>query len=225
MIKITPKAFFFDFDGVICDTEKLHMSAIQKVLSEESIFFDENYFFSNLYGQDDKSVFKQLFHCHKQKLTAQRLENILTRKNSLYQKLIETPHLFYPGVQNLINRLTTNNIPLAIVSCARSIEIRNCLKKEDLLTNFKFIVGSDNVTTCKPHPEGYQKAYTLMTKHVLGLPLEDCWVLEDSPTGVKAAKAAGLNTIAITNTTTAENLHAADHIVMNYSDIALSLKP
>jgi len=125
------------------------------------------------------------------------------------------------GVLELIHKLEQKNIPMAIVSGALKNEVEACLIKSDLRKYFKFIICADMVSTSKPHPESYTMAFEYMNKIIPNLTFNDCWVLEDSPTGLASAKGAHLNTIGITNTTSSENLELADLIVDDYSEIEI----
>jgi sugar-phosphatase len=72
---------------------------------------------------------------------------------------------------------------------------------------FEVVVSADDISRSKPDPEGYQKAV-----RVLGLDNQDCVIVEDSPSGVQAGKAAGIDVIAVTHTHGAIELSQADVI-------------
>jgi sugar-phosphatase len=81
------------------------------------------------------------------------------------------------------------------------------LSAADLRDHFEVIVAAEDVTRCKPDPEGYQTA-----RAALGLPTRDCVVIEDSRPGLEAARSAGLRCAAITTSHTAAELGEADLI-------------
>jgi beta-phosphoglucomutase len=221
MVQISPKAFFFDFDGVICDTEKLHMLAALYVLKPHEIKFTENYYFEKLFGYDDKGLFEHLFESTGQKLNKETLKQLITEKNTVFMDQIESAIIYFDGVVELIQSLHAKSIPLAVVSGALSQEVEACLKKGKLDRYFQFTVCADNVSRSKPHPECYMTAYQKMLANIPGLLPDDCWAIEDSPMGIESAVGAGLNVIGITNTTAAPVLSVADYVIDHYREIEI----
>jgi mannitol-1-/sugar-/sorbitol-6-phosphatase len=78
----------------------------------------------------------------------------------------------------------------------------------------KTLVSADDVTKGKPHPEGY-----LVAADKLGVAPEDCVVIEDAPAGIAAARAAGMNVVAVTTTFEAHELSDADAVVETLGDV------
>ena len=97
--------------------------------------------------------------------------------------------------------LQENDIPMAICSGALLTEIEMILRQSNLPDLFGVIVSADHVSKGKPDPEGYIKTLKRMNENSQNeiLPGE-CVVIEDSHWGLEAAKAAGMNSIAVTNT-------------------------
>lgn len=221
MIQISPKAFFFDFDGVICDSEKAHMFSTMKAIKEHNIQFSEDYYFEKLFGFDDVGLFEHLFAKHGKELSPQTLKELMVSKNVEFMETIEEHILFFDGVKDLILRLHENKVPLAVVSGALSSEVKACLKKGKLDSYFEFIVCADHVRRSKPDPESYEKAFEKMVVKVPDLELQSCWVLEDSPTGISSAVGAGLKVIGITNSAAAPVLSEADVVIQDYSEIQM----
>jgi HAD superfamily hydrolase (TIGR01509 family) len=98
---------------------------------------------------------------------------------------------FMPGAKELLTELRDAGIALALVSASPRIIVDAALGHVQPLP-FKTTISSDDVTQTKPNPEGYLKAATL-----LGVNIENCLILEDSLTGVKAAQASGAKVIAV----------------------------
>lgn len=221
MIRIRPKAFLFDFDGVICDTEKLHYLSTLKTIGSHNMSLEAEYYFEKLFGFDDRALFDRIYQIHGKKLDKKTLKQLMVEKNEEFMRLVESKVIYFDGVAQLIVKMSEAKIPLAVVSGALSHEVEACLKKGKLDRYFLFSVCADHVRLSKPDPESYERAYLKMGSHVTDLKLKDCWVLEDSPTGIASAKAAGLPVIAITNSAKKENLTDADHIIANYDEIEL----
>jgi len=98
---------------------------------------------------------------------------------------------FMPGAKKLLSQLQGRDIPLALVSASPRLIVDAALKHVQPIP-FKVTVSSDDVLETKPNPEGYLKAAT-----DLGVNITNCLILEDSATGVQAARASGAKVIAV----------------------------
>ncbi|KAK9765723.1 DL-glycerol-3-phosphatase [Basidiobolus ranarum] len=106
------------------------------------------------------------------------------------------------GVKNLLAKIPPKKLGICTGGTQYHAETRlsQCgIEKPDILT------GGDQVVRGKPDPEGY-----LMTAKKLGMAPEDCIVFEDSPAGVRAARAAGMNCVACSTTHSVEQLKDAN---------------
>lgn len=103
--------------------------------------------------------------------------------------------------------LVDHNTALALVTGSNNAEATAALAATSLSNVFSTIVCAEDITHGKPHPEGY-----LLAAERLGVAPHDCIAIEDSPSGCRAAKAAGMTCIAITNTHSATELTDADYI-------------
>lgn len=96
------------------------------------------------------------------------------------------------GVHELLAELAKRGIPTAVATSSRSNHALGHLGAAGILGTFQAVVTRDDVTNPKPHPEPYLKA-----THLLGLEPQHCLAVEDSHAGVRAASAAGLQTIMV----------------------------
>jgi HAD superfamily hydrolase (TIGR01509 family) len=101
---------------------------------------------------------------------------------------------------------------MAVVSGAPRREVRQVLERFGLSDYFSQIITGEDITLSKPHPEGYLKAAAM-----LQVPPSACVVVEDAPNGIKAAKRAGMDCIAITTSHDEHELSAADWVVRRLS--------
>mgnify|MGYP006274603863 CR=1 FL=1 len=104
---------------------------------------------------------------------------------------VSTKAEFMPGAKDLINNLSIIGTPLALVSASPRGIVDAALKHLQPIP-FKATISSDDVKFTKPDPEGYLKAAQL-----LGVNIRNCLILEDSATGVTAARASGAKVIAV----------------------------
>ena len=224
MTKIQAKAFFFDFDGVVVDSEKLHMISALKTSQNHGIEFTEEFYFDKLLGFDDVGLFEYLWKENSKNLTKEELQNLIQKKNEEFLKALESEIIFFDGVKSFIKSIHQAKIPMAIVSGALQNEIQKCLEIGHLKEYFQFIIAADDVLCSKPDPESYQMAFDGMKAIVPNLTQDDVWVIEDSPAGIHSAKGAHLNVIGITNSLKRAFLTEANLIVDHYKEVEITKK-
>ena len=110
--------------------------------------------------------------------------------NLMVNKISQTA-TFMPGAKELINNLSLVGIPLALVSASPRVIVDAALNHFQPIP-FQTTISSDEVTVTKPDPEGYLKA-----ARTLKADIRNCLILEDSATGVAAARASGARVIAV----------------------------
>jgi sugar-phosphatase len=114
----------------------------------------------------------------------------------------------YPGAIELIHGLAKQKVPLALVTGSLRSEAEIVLKTFDIAKYFTKVITAEDTTLAKPNPEGYLKAAV-----ALECDPTDCIVIEDSPNGVRAARAAGMKCLAVTTTHLPDELSEANSIV------------
>ena len=130
----------------------------------------------------------------------------------------------FEGVENFIRKME-KDFALGVVSMARREEIEYVLDALDLLDCFQAIISAEDVSTHKPNPECYHTGFNLIDAARIrrgSNPMihADCLVIEDAPPGIVAGRSAGLKTLGITNTVSAERLReaGADAVSQSLSD-------
>ncbi len=121
----------------------------------------------------------------------------------------------YPGAVELMEKL--QNRPLAIVTSG-SRRVAEARLGHVGMAMPKVLICGDEINAGKPAPDGY-----ILAARRLGMEPADCAVIEDSPVGVEAAKAAGMRVIAVTSTHRADELERADAVVSHLTKIGLGL--
>lgn len=206
------KAIFFDFNGVIIDDEPLQMAAYQQVLSDHGIDLTATDYYSAL-GMDDMHFVRAAFARDKKVLADEVLRMILERKAVHHRKLIENELPLFPGVITFL-KATSRHYSLGLVSMATRTEIEYTLNRARLQSLFSVIVSAENVNVCKPAPDCYRIALKKLNTRrgearLLPLLPRECLIIEDSPPGIASGRQAGMRTLGLTNTVTAEALRAA----------------
>ena len=209
------QAIIFDFDGVIADTERLHLRAFREVLAGQGVELTEADYYARYLGLDDYHVLRAVARDCGLTPDDTRLAEILHDKAARYERLIATTAVLYDGVEQRL-REWSREVPLAIASGALRSEIERILQRNDLLSCFAAIVTAKDVARGKPAPDPYLTA--LERLHVAAraeaLPSPGgCVVIEDSLPGIEAARAAGMRTVAVTTNYSAERLANADLVV------------
>jgi HAD superfamily hydrolase (TIGR01509 family) len=213
---MTP-AIVFDFDGVLADSEPLHLQAYQEVLSSFGQTLTSEEYYARYLGYDDEGLFTRLADAHGWPMDRQKLDALIAEKRRVFDAVIERTDVLYPGAIACVERLA-GAFPLGIASGALRHEIEAILKRRGLDRHFRFIVASGDTPESKPAPDPYRRAAGLH-----GLSPADCLAIEDSRWGIQSAKSAGLSCIAITHTYPAESLGLADRIVRSLDEIDATL--
>jgi HAD superfamily hydrolase (TIGR01509 family) len=209
------RTIIFDFDGIITDTEPVHMKAWLEVLNSLYISFDEDEYYSCYVGLNDRDFLDAVGDNHDHEFTDREKGVLIERKAIASHRILEERIPLIPGVDEIVPQLA-KKYPLAICSGAQKSEINFILTQLGWLDHFRPIVTQEDVAKGKPDPEGFLFTLKHFQQHQeWDPPLEasQCLVIEDSPHGIEAAKAAGMPVVAITNSFSSEDLHDADRVV------------
>ena len=218
------KAAFFDQDGVIIDTERDGHRVSFNMTFKEFGFTDEwdvDYYHELLQIAGGKERMK---HHWKTKgfskpLTEEEIDNLVKemhkRKTAIFVELIESGKLpLRPGIHRFMKELMDAGIKIGVCTTSNEQAARAITEKILSDIHFDIVLAGDVVKNKKPDPEIYNLALTR-----LGLQPEECFVVEDSKNGVKAATAACMQTIVTTNGyTEKEDVSAGDVIVSSLGD-------
>jgi len=215
------KAIVFDFDGVLADSEPLHLRAYQQVLSRFGVEFSREDYYANYLGYDDEGVFTQLGERHGIPLDSAGVRALIAEKTRIFdasiESGIESGDILYPGATACVE-LMASRYPLGIASGALRHEIEAILRGARLDRHFRFIVASGDTPEGKPAPDPYRRAAALH-----GADPAQCIAIEDSRWGIESARAAGLACVAITTTYSREHLTVADRIVTSLDEFTPDL--
>ena len=213
----------FDFDGVIADTEPLHLRAYQDVLAQTPMVLSTGSYQEKYLGYDDVGVFTSLASDHKLSLTSDELDRLITTKGNRYTELLAKENVVFPEVESCLEKLAAR-LTLGIASGALHHEIEHILRNAGLRTHFSAIVGADDVNQSKPDPETYTRTIELLCSRLHRPVSASGFVaIEDSAWGISSARAAGLPCIAVTNTYKPNDLANATKIVSSLSDIDIPM--
>ena len=178
-----PKAFLFDLDGVLINSEPLHGQAWRKTAA----FYDFNLTKSQLKllrGRRRIDCANELVKLIPNKVT---LEELLTLHKPISRKLIMTAQAM-PGSESLVKRCHKDNIPMALVTSSsnESVDIKTAPHKWMDLFSIRILGDDKLLKEGKPAPDPY-----LLAAEKLNIAPEECWAVEDSISGVTSALQAG----------------------------------
>ena len=211
------EAVVFDFDGVLANSEPLHLRAYQQVLAARGVTLTRDDYYGKYLGFDDEGVFSRVSRTHGPAIGSAEMRGLIREKSVVFDRLIESDGLLYPGTAACVERMG-DAFPLGIASGALKHEILAILIRGGLEGRFQFIVACGDTAEGKPAPDPYRLAATLH-----GLPPSACVAIEDSREGIASAKAAGLACIGITHSYPAPVLRLADRVVDSLDDITPEL--
>src|SRR6185436_18489750 len=201
-------------DGVIADSERLHLLAYQQVLKGEGLALSKDAYLERYLGYDDVGVFKAIGKDQNSPMPPERVESLIERKGERYEALASAGEMLFPGAADFI-RTAAAVVPIAIASGALTHEIEEVLERAGLRSLFPVIVGADQTERSKPHPDPYLTAFAKLRAHS-GRDLI-AWrsvAIEDSKWGLQSARGADLRCVAVTNTYSEAELRTDAELVV-----------
>jgi HAD superfamily hydrolase (TIGR01509 family) len=198
-------ATLLDFDGVLVDSEPVHLAAFNDVLAAYGIVIGQREYEERYLSLDDAGVFRAVLLRGGRTLREEEVRALVAAKNPRFMARFEDAFRVFPGAAELVLRRAKRG-PVAIVSGALENEIIFALEKMGVRSAVTCIVSADRAPTSKPDPGPFLMALAELRR--LGGP-ERAVALEDSAGGVQAAKRAGLRCIAVTHSSSAESLLGA----------------
>ncbi len=206
------KAFLFDLNGTMVDDMSFHIKAWHRILNElgATITIEETKL--QCYGKNQE-LLQRIFP---NRFTIEEMNAMSLEKEKQYQKEF-TPHLkLLKGLDLFLKKANDATIKMAIGSAAIMFNINYILDGLQLQHYFNAIVSADDVVQSKPHPETFLKC-----AEKLNIAAKDCIVFEDSPKGVEAALAAGMQCVVLTTMHTKEEFSLYNNVIAiieNYED-------
>ncbi len=200
----------FDMDGVLTDSMPNHCLAWQRIFYRLGISVTREEILKREGEQGTATLKTMLSECGPCPPEDQ-IREILDEKEAIF-KSMERPPLF-PGARELVQELRDQGKKLALVTGTSRTEVTTNVP-QDFLCSFHAIVTGDQVNKGKPDPEPY-----LLALDELGGTPDNSLVIENAPYGIQSAKRAGLPCIALTTSLSASNLHEADKVIRDLSEL------
>ena len=183
-----PRALLFDFDGVLADTENVHVAAWQRTLDALGWEVPDEVC-ARAVEMDDRAFLAEVFAGRK--IKEGDIEGWVRRKQALTVSMLADSPRVYPGALDFIGRVR-DRLRLAVVSTTWRENIETVLRAAGLRDAFSVLVAKEDVRAVKPDPECYRLALSR-----LRIRPKQAVALEDSASGLAAARGAGIRTIAV----------------------------
>jgi HAD superfamily hydrolase (TIGR01509 family) len=199
------KAIIFDVDGVIFDSERIHVEAWHRVFGKRGITLDGKVYAAGVGVEDGKF----LTALQKQGVIPSTLspDALIAEKLPALLEIAEHGASFLPGMKKFLYALS-KRYTLAAASNSYEDFVMRLIEKGGIGDLFACILTRKDAKNPKPAPDIY-----LLCAARLGVKPKECCVVEDSPVGIKAAKAAGMKCAAVPFTLPPKMLKEADIIL------------
>ena len=215
------QAIVFDFDGVIANSEPLHLKAFQLALAQEGVELAAADYYAHYLGYDDVGMFEALARDRGIAMNGDAVGELVTRKGQRMQELLRSGSVVFPGATEFI-RAAAAVVPIAIASGAMRHEIEEVIDAAGMTDLFATIVAAGDTLQSKPSPAPYRLALERL-RESSGRDIDPrrAVAIEDSKWGLESAQGAGLRLVGVTNSYPAHELTGAELVVEGLQSLTL----
>jgi HAD superfamily hydrolase (TIGR01509 family) len=212
----SPAGLIFDMDGVLIDSEPLHKRAKELAFAEVGIVLSDS-IYDSYKGRPDATILPEILTARG--FPPETIQEVSRRKKQIYEEIEQELQAVDGAVEFVAWATSRYKIALATSATARNREAT--LGLLGIGDRFHAVVDASGHQRPKPDPEVF-----LIALEKLGLNASDCWIIEDSVNGLRAAKAARCFSAAITTTFDKSTLAAAgaDIVVDSFSELRALLE-
>ena len=207
------RAFLFDLDGTLAETDSLHLPTWVEVLEPRGIEVDEGFYREHISGKSSADIVRDLLP----DLSDEEGRSIFEAKEASFRERVgELEPL--PGLMDFLREIKGRGLKTGLVTNAPVENVEAILPALKLRDFFDTIVLSDETEAVKPHPAPYKEALKR-----LGVSPEEAVAFEDSASGIASAVGAGVPTVGISSTQEPDTLRKAGvfMVVEDFADRGL----
>ncbi len=183
------KAFVFDLDGTLMDSEIIWVYSIHEYLLDKGLNVSYDYAVDLVYGNPWEYIYDELERQYPE--LKSEMPNFIEKVYPYFYKHSEKIPLEIPSSIQLLKVLSKDYI-CAIVSGSYRRDVIEAIHRLGIEENISLYLGKEDYYPGKPHPAGYIKA-----GEILKVKPEQCVVFEDSTVGINSAKSAGMFCVAL----------------------------
>jgi len=195
------KGALFDMDGVLVDNMRVHAQAFAVFYERHGITEAERKdVLTEFSGLGNDEIMQRLFP-PEQLARLGGWQALGDEKEAIYRELYAPTIRPAAGLLDFLEALRSAGIRCAVGSSAGADNIAFVFDRCGFAPYFDAVIGSGNVTRCKPDPEIYLKAAA-----ALGVAPQACVVFEDARAGIEAGRRAGMKVVAVATTLPREEL-------------------
>jgi HAD superfamily hydrolase (TIGR01509 family) len=205
------KAFIFDFDGVIADTETVRMNDLKELLKTKNL---ADFDFNKAIGTKTAFFLEQTFP----ELKKEEIVEIVKKVRNLRFVHAEEYKLI-AGLQELLTFLKKQDYTIAITTGSEKKLVEKILEINKLSNYFDILVTGEDFTKSKPDTECFE-----ITLKKLNLEPKEVVVIEDSVAGIQAAKSLGCKVFGLKTYFDENQLSQADQVFQDHTEILDFLK-
>lgn len=210
------KAFIFDLDGTLIDSEMLWVDAMVAYLADHGCVISRQEMMKIIVGHSWFDIYRKVITLAP-KLTIVTIQEMAKELRAYYVRQCEnTGSILIPTSVTLLKSLA-KEYPVIIVSGSPHNDVENAVRLMEAEERVKFVLGSEDYPNGKPAPDGF-----LLGARKLGVEPRNCVVFEDSSAGVRSAKAAGMYCVALSRPVEhPQDLSPADWILEDLADFSV----
>jgi HAD superfamily hydrolase (TIGR01509 family) len=197
-------ALLFDIDGTLLNTDALHLDAFNRVFGPRGHVFDHKRFTDELQGFSMASIRARFLSDEPE----ERQLAIMEEKEAIFRDLTKGGVPPSPGLMALLDRADRARVPYAAVTNAPRLNAEMMLNALGVTQRFEALVIGDELPHGKPHPLPYQEGLRL-----LGADAAHALAFEDSRSGIQSATAAGIATVGMLTSLTADEAIAVGAVI------------
>ncbi|MBN1836272.1 MAG: HAD family phosphatase [Spirochaetales bacterium] len=197
------RAIVFDLDGVLADSEGLHVRSWQQLFEGRGLCFDPHWAVEWV-GIPDVEIAARVCAEFSMEDGAAAL---VAEKRERFRSLVVDGLRSFEGVAAELSLCAAGSVPMAVGTASARVEAALMLQVMGFEGFFPVVVAGDQVPRVKPAPDIYLEAARL-----LGREPRECVALEDSPGGITAARAAGMRVHAVSTSFPQDRLREAEQV-------------
>ncbi len=204
----------FDIDGVLMNSNPAHLESWQ-ILGKEDGFEFTPRLFQETFGQRSDAILAGHWG---RPLSEKEALAMAERKEAIYREMIEKEFPAMPGAVDFVRDLSRRGIPLSVGSSGPAVNVDFVVERLGIRPLLRGVVSGTDVTRAKPAPDIF-----LACARKMGLPPDRCAAIDDSASGVAAARAAGMKIIGFFSAGhEAEEYDGVDLLVRSFDELSVN---